>query len=505
MKLMGVDVGTTGVKALVFTPDGRQSSGAYREYDLIPVRDGSFELDSSIVVKKTFEAISEAAYDAGSGSVKALAVSSQGEAVTPLDKNGKPLARSIISFDPRTRDIAPFWEEALGRRKIFSITGMPLHAMYTVLKIMWWRKHCPKVFHSARLFLCYQDLVNYRLTGIPAIDPSLAARTMGLDVKKREWSGIILDKAGIDEKLLAEVVPSGETIGKVKPSVASRLNLAHDAVVVSGGHDQPCGALGAGVIDRYDAMYATGTVECITPCLGSKPAFTKDMLDNNFCIYPHVVPKQFVTIAFNFTGGNLLKWYRDTFGNDQVQAARKKNMDPYEVILSDLPRDPTGILVLPHFTTTGTPHFDTDPTSAIVGLKLTTSRSDFIKALLEGVTYEMRHNVELMGQAAGFTIKRLKAIGGGARSAAWMQIKADLMGMEVTGMKNSEAAACGAAMLAGVGLKLFTERGAAKVFALPEKKYKPDKKRSKIYNGLFKEYTGLYPAIRKWRSQGKAI
>ncbi|MDI6784293.1 MAG: FGGY-family carbohydrate kinase, partial [bacterium] len=314
MSLLGIDVGTTGCKVVAFNPDGKILSLAYQEYPLrFPGKPGWVELDADEVWQKVKWCIQKVAAKTKSDPIKALAVSSQGEGVTPLDKNGRVLHHSIVSFDSRTAEFIPWWLDRMTAYQLFAETGMTPEPMYTLNKILWFKKYQPKIYRRTEKFLCYEDLVNYRLTGIPAIDYSLAARMMCFDLKRNRWSEKILDIAGVEEEKLALLYPSGKIVGTVLPKIANELGLLKETFVVTGGHDQPCGALGAGVIKPGITMDAIGTVECITPAF-QRPVINRKMLANRFCCYPHVVPNQYVTVAFNFTGGSLLRWYRDQFG-----------------------------------------------------------------------------------------------------------------------------------------------------------------------------------------------
>ncbi|HZE97486.1 MAG TPA: FGGY-family carbohydrate kinase [Planctomycetota bacterium] len=497
MSLLGIDVGTTGCKAVVFDEGGRILSSAYREYPLHFPQTGWIELDSNRVVKSVRDVVRESAGKAKKDPVRALAVASQGEAVTPIGADGKFLHNGIVTFDARTAPLVDWWEQKLPRQRIFEISGMPLHGMYTASKILWWQQNRPDVFSKAKRFLCYQDLMIQQLGLTPTIDLSLAARTMLLDIDKGVWSNELCGFAGIDPATLAKPVPAGSVIGEVPAKVAKSFGLPAGVVAVAGGHDQPCGALGAGVVEDGVGTYATGTVECITPAFGKRVVDPR-LLANNIACYPHVVSGLFVALTFNFTGGSLLKWYRDTFAGGEKEKAKKAKRDVYDLILSEIPKDPTSLYILPHFTATGTPHFDTNSKGVIAGLRLSTTRGEIVRAVLEGVTYEMALNASVLGEC-GAEIASFRAIGGGAKSATWMQLKADLLGKPVQAMRVSEAVCLGAAILAGAGTGVYkSARDASLKLSKVERTYKPDAKRAEIYRDRFSRYRELYPALRDW-------
>lgn len=497
MSLLGIDVGTTGCKAVVFDDAGKILSSAYREYPLHFPETGWIELDSNRVMKSVRDVIREAAARAKKDPVRALAVASQGEAVTPVAADGSFLHHGVVTFDTRTAGLVEWWEKKLPRQRIFEISGMPLHGMYSASKILWWAQNRPEVFAKAAKFLCYQDLLIHQLGLDPAIDLSLAARTMLLDIDKGAWSDELCGIAGIDPSRLAKPLPAGSVIGEIPARVAKSFGLPAGVVAVTGGHDQPCGALGAGVVEDGVGTYATGTVECITPAFKDRVVDPR-LLQNNIACYPHVVPGLFVALTFNFTGGSLLKWYRDTFAVAEKEKAKKAKKDVYDLILSEIPKDPTSLYILPHFTATGTPHFDTDSKGVIAGLRLSTTRGEIVKAVLEGVTYEMALNASVLGEC-GAEIASFRAIGGGAKSPVWMQLKADLLGKPVHAMRVSEAVCLGAAILAGTATGRYTSaRDAALKLSRVERTYRPDSRKSAVYADRFARYRELYPAMKNW-------
>lgn len=496
MSLLGLDVGTTGTKAVAFDLSGNILTSSYREYPLIYLQPGWIELDANVVWNAVLEVLKEVANKTKHDPVSALAVSSQGEAATPISENGEILYNSIVSFDTRTASLVKWWQKGLDKEKILKITGMPLHGMYTISKIIWMKKHRPEVYKKTWKFLCYEDFANYKLTGIPVIDYSLASRTMAFDIIKKKWSKEILEKAGVCQNLLSDVKPSGEIVEKINKKIAGIIGFSSDVKIVTGGHDQPCGALGSGVIKSGFVMDATGTVECLAPAF-SKPVLNKSMLKHNHCCYPHVVPNLYISIAFNFTGGSLLKWYRDTLCKYEIEYAKEKNIDVYDIMLGNIKDQPTNIFILPHFTATGTPWYDTDSKGCIFGLTLATSKDEITKAVLEGITYEMKLNLELI-EESGVKINEIRAIGGGAKSKKWLQLKADMFCKKVISMKVSEAACLGAAILSGKATEMYNSiENAVNQIVKPKDTFYPDKKRAKEYEEKFRKvYKNLYPMIK---------
>jgi len=495
MVYLGLDVGTTGCKAIAFGENGEILAQAYREYPLYAPQTGWLELDAEEVFSAIEESLREVTAKLGGRSPVSIAISSQGEAVVPVDEQGRALARSIVTFDARGDAFVPFFREKVGEKRFFEITGMPLSGIGTANKILWWRENLPQVFERSRYFLCFEDFVLFKMGVEPAISYSLAGRTMMFDVRKESWSSEILGLIGVDPSRLARPLPSGEMAGEVSASFRERMGWKEKVIAGVGAHDQPCGALGSGVVKAALAMDATGTVECIAPAM-NRLLLSEEMRSNNLCCYHHALPGLYTTLVYNFTGGSILRWYRDNFARWEKEEAQRRGQDVYELILSDLPEQPTSLLVLPHFTTTGTPYFDSHSCGVVVGLKLETSQKEFVKALLEGVSLEMKFNLKLL-QDAGVVVERLRAIGGGAKSRAWLQLKADVYGMPVESLNVSEAACLGAALLGRKareniqGLKELVNR-----LVRVKETFVPRREFQERYQEKFEVYQRIYPALK---------
>ena len=245
------------------------------------------------------------------------------------------------------------------------------------------------------------------------------------------------------------------------------------------------------------AMYATGTVECITPTMG-QAIFSEDLRTNNLCTYDHTVSGMYVTVAFSLTGGNILKWFRDEFGAPEVAEAERTGVNAYELLLREAGEKPSNLLVLPYFTPSGTPYFDTKTKGAVLGLRLSTTRGEFIRALLEGVAFEMRLNMDILEQS-GYVIDELRAIGGGAKSAIWTQLKADVTGKKITTLDVTEAGCLGAAMLACAAHTGKSVRHLADMWVRPQSVVHPQPKNEKWYDDKFNAYRQLYKTIKTIR------
>jgi len=497
MSLMGIDVGTTGCKAAAFDLDGNMLALAYRDYPLVHPKPGWSELDAGNLWGNVEQVIRQVNSEVGHDPVEAVSVSCQGEAVVPISPRGEVLHDFIITFDHRTIPQAQWWEKSLGAQKIFSITGMPLHAMYTINKIMWLKDNRPDVFTKTAKFLCVEDFVNFRLTGEFATDWSLAGRTMAFDVVDKRWSPDMLGRAGVNVDLLPAAHPSGTVVGTVSDHRAEQLGFRKGVIVAAGGHDQPCGALGAGVVKAGMAMNATGTSDVICAVF-DKPILTDAMLEGNYCCYSHVNPEQYVTIAFNLTGGLLFRWYRDVFCDKEKQIGQTEGKDPYEVIITRASETIRSLFFLPHFVGSGTPYLDSLSRGALVGLTIDTTKEDISRAVLDSTNYETKLDIEMLAQAR-CVITELRAIGGGAKSERWLKMKADCFGLPISSMKVSEAAALGAAMLAGIARGRFKDaHQATQAMVRVERTFEPDPRNTRQYEDKFQQYKQLYPTLKRF-------
>ena len=273
---MGVDIGTSGCKAVIFSENGKQLAHAYREYDIISSQPGWAELNPDEVIEKCFEVIAETTSQVQPQSVLGLGISSQGEAFTAIDKDGKTLCNALVSSDIRAVEYARNWSKEFGEEKLYKITGQTVHPMSSLFKLLWLKDNRHEIWAKSEKFLCFEDLLEFRLGLKPTIGWSLAGRTMLFDVVAHQWNNEILDAVGIKPTQLARPLQSGSIAGNIRLDITEKLGLAKNAFVVAGGHDQPCSALGAGITKPGIAVYATGTVDCITPAF-KEAVFTENL------------------------------------------------------------------------------------------------------------------------------------------------------------------------------------------------------------------------------------
>ncbi|MFQ6098367.1 MAG: L-fuculokinase, partial [Armatimonadota bacterium] len=422
-------------------------------------------------------------------------ISALGETFTPVDADGNYLYNSITSPDNRCVKQADSWRDSLGAFEVFKITGMPVHPSFTLNKIMWLRDEMPEVYRRIWKCLLWPDLIWLKLGLEPTIDWTLAGRTMAFDVVNKEWSPRMHETARISPDVWGRPVPSGTILGAIPAKGCEEVGLPRGVLAVAGGHDQPMNALGAGIIEPGMAVDGMGTVECITVAF-EEPVLNENMMRNNFCCYPHTVPDMYASIAFTYSSGSVLRWYRDNFALLEKQQARARDVDVYDLILSDLPDEPTGVFVVPYFSGSGTPYLDPLAKGIIAGLDLTVDRKKLVKAIIEGICYELNLNILTLAEA-GVNIDRLRATGGGSKSAYWLQLKADITGKEVVTLNVTESGCLAGAILGGVARGVYASIPEAVATLVRERQaFHPDPAKHRAYAALFEEYRVLWPRVR---------
>ncbi len=486
MLIGGLDIGTTGCKLSVYDESGSFVTNSYREYK-VNRKNGEHEFDAEMIydaVKAVIREVSETC------EISAVGVTSFGESFVALDENDHALFPSMLYTDPRGEDECRLLTERLGEKNLICISGVKPNSMYSLPKLMYLKAKFPEKYALIKRVLLMEDYIVYKLSGTAAIDYSLAARTMALDIRKRAWSDEIFDAAEIDSSLFSTPVAAGNVAGELRDCLKEELGISHSLKIVNGSHDQVAATVGCGIFKPGEAMDGTGTVECIVPVFDSIPE-NDALYDEGYSVVPFIHENTYVCYALSFTGGAVLKWFRDNFaGNFEGEGNIYAKLD------ASVGSDPTGILVLPHFAGAANPYMDSGSKAAFIGLTLEHTSADLYKALMEGVTYEMRTNLSHL-ETFGINPQKIYATGGGATSPVWMQIKADILNRPISSLEAKEVGACGTCMLTGVGIGLFRDLDQAKSVFVKEKQLcLPDSERADIYNRYFKAYRSIYPAVR---------
>ena len=486
----GLDIGTTGCKISLYDENSAILETYYAEYDAVR-QSGGHEIDFGAVKEKVMCLFKKAArkYE-----ITVLGVTSFGETFVMLDGDDNILAPSILYTDPRGAEECLSLCEGLGEDKLTLLTGAKPNCMYSIYKMMWHKNNTPHLFEKCKKILLCEDFIIYCLTGVRQISYSLAARTGAFDIEKKCWIKEIFDTAGINVDLMSAPVREGNVCGKITDKVKNELGIAYDIAIVSAGHDQVANMVGSGIFEKTQAMDGTGTVECMPVILQNKPTDI-GFYQGGYAVVPYLNDK-YVCYAFSFTGGATLKWFRDNFAESEHKKAVSEGKNVYAQLDERVGDKPTEILILPHFAGAATPYMDNDAKAAFVGITLETDKFDLYKALMEGTSYEMRLNFNIIKKYVG-EIEEIRTTGGGASSDVWLQIKADILQNEIVALNCKEVGAAGSSAMAGhaVGVYKSIKEATAKM-APVRKVFYPNERNSLIYTECYKKYENLYKAIK---------
>lgn len=437
MICLGIDIGGTGSKCVAFSDRGQQLALSYEEYPLVA---GAVNLPPEVLAASVFHVIRECADKLeNKEEIAAITVSSFGESFVAIDSDGNALDDIRMYFGNSESAAFDALVEKVGAEKFMDICRILPDSSYSLAKMLYTMEITPKPVWK---FLFIAGFICYRLCGKAATDVSLACRSLLYDVKQGKWSEELAQAAGIPMGTLPEVVLYGTALGTLIPGVAQELHLPESVQVVIGTHDQIVNALGAGVQNVGDAVDTSGTCECITPLFTEIPE-TLDFQRDNFACVPYLEGRGYVTYAYNISAGSVVRWYRDAL----AYYLQEDGKSIYDILNDTAPGQPTNLMVLPFLQGMGgTPDVDPNATGLIAGLTTQTRLPDIYRAILEGITFEMRYNMEKL-EAGNVYIQRLLACGGGARSKVWLQIKADILGCDIIPVNIEETGAMGSAIL----------------------------------------------------------
>ncbi len=481
MIIGGIDVGTTGCKLTAYDDKGTPVCDFYKAYE-VSRKSGEHEIDAEIIFESVCDVIQNVSKKC---ELSAIGVTTFGETFVMLDENDNVLLPSMLYTDPRGEEECKKLCDALGESRLIEISGVKPHQMYSLPKVMWIKNNRPDVYEKTKRILLMEDYIVYKLSGCASIDYSLAARTLGFDIRKKCWSDEIFNAAGIDKNLFSKPVAAFNVAGDLKECIKNNLGINSDVKIVNGAHDQVAAAVGAGVFEVGQAVDGTGTVECVTPVFDKIPE-NKRLYDEGYSVVPYVFDGTYVCYALSFTGGAVIKWFRDNFAENKS----------YKELDSFVKEGPSGIMVMPHFAGAANPYMDNGSKAAILGLTLEHTDVDLYKALMEGVTYEIMTNIEHL-ETFGITPEKLFATGGGASSDVWLQIKADILNRPVTALTAKEVGACGTCMMVGVAMGIYKDLYEAKEFFVKEKKtYTPYADNAIKYKKYYDAYKNIYSSIR---------
>ncbi|NHJ13009.1 MAG: xylulokinase [Candidatus Thorarchaeota archaeon] len=498
--VLAIDAGTTGVRSMLFTPEGVVKARAYQEFKSLFPHPSWVEQSAHDWWSATCATINSCFQSGGirPSQVAGVSITNQRETVVPIGADGAPLHNAIVWQDRRTVPQCDWIKKQIPEEEIYSITGLTVDPYFTAPKLLWLKEHQPTIYENTHKFLLVHDYIAFQLTGMTTTDYSNASRTLLFDIEQAKWSDKMLESAGISKEKLPTPLQSGTILGEVSAAASKASGLTEGTHVVAGGGDQQCAALGVGVVRPGSLKCTTGTGTFIL-------AFSKEKrLDASRRVLcsRHVVPGCYVIEASMFTTGSALRWFRDQLGSPEKAIAEEKGVDAYEVITecaADVAPGSEGVIHIPHFVGAGAPHWNPYARGVFAGLALGHTRHHLIRAILEGVSYEIRTNLEVMKEL-GISAKEMRVTGGAARSETWMQIQADVADIPVIRTEMEEATALGAAMLASLGVGVYDSLvEAADSMVQPLSPLNPRAETRSVYDAGYKRYRALYDAIASIR------
>lgn len=492
--VLGIDVGTTGVRTLAVAPGGQILAAATAEYPMFSPHVGWAEQEPEHWWQAVVTTVRAAVQQLEAPHVAAIGLSGQMHGAVFLDRTGVPIRPAPLWCDQRTANECDELTAAVGAGRLQAITGNPALTGFQAPKILWLRNHEPKRYERVAHVLLPKDYIRYRLSGDWATDASDAAGTLLLDIHTRDWSAEILDRLEIPREWMPMVHEGPETTGSLSAEAATVLGLPPGIPIVAGGGDNAAAAVGAGAIRPGTATSSIGTSGVIS-------AHSDRAVDDprgRIHVFCHAVPGAYQLLYVTLAAGGSMRWFRDTLGADLLTAAEEAGIDPYDLITREaesVPPGAGGLLFLPYLMGERSPHVDPRARGGFVGLTARHGRENMARAVMEGVVYSLRQGLELM-QDLGIDFNQVLAVGGGARSRLWRELQADIFEVPVAQPSTTEGPAYGAALLAAVGAGWYgsvyeaCDEAVGSVDVIP-----PSERNRSTYRKAYEIYCSLYPRL----------
>lgn len=453
MAVLGLDIGTTGSRAVLVGSDGQLLATATELHEAFASPEtGWAEQDPDDWWRAAQAAIQTVVGEFENEDIEAVGLSGQMHGAVLLDGDGAVVRPAIIWCDQRTDEQCRWLTENVGAARLIELVSNPALTGFTLPKLLWVRDHNPEAWKRVRSLMLPKDYVRFRLTGERATDVADASGTLMFDVGNRCWSSEILALTKINPDWLPTVHEGTVVAGRVSPAGERATGLRNGTPVVAGGGDQAAGAVGMGVVRPGTVSTTIGTSGVVF-AVTDRPALDRLGRVHTFC---HAVPNRWHVMGVTQGAGLSLRWFKDTFGFDD--SAQDSGIDPYDRLCADAAEAPVGadgVMWAPYLMGERTPHLDPYARAALVGLSASHGRAHVTRAILEGVAFSLRDSLTIF-EEMNLPTTRIRLGGGGARSPLWRQIQADVYGQAVDVVAAEEGAAFGAALLAGVGAGVWS-------------------------------------------------
>lgn len=491
--LLGIDIGTSGTKTVLFNTIGEAVASHLYEYPLYQPQNGWAEQEPEDWWQGTVGGIRQVLIKSGvdAKDIAGIGLSGQMHGLVMLDEYGNVLRKSIIWCDQRTSKQVEYMNEVIGEQKLIAITANPALTGFTAAKILWVKKNEPEIYSRCAHILLPKDYIRYRLTGDFATEVSDASGMQLMDVAKRDWSAEILSLLGIERRLLGKMYESQEVTGVLHLRAGEETGLLAGTPVVGGAGDNPAAAIGTGIVKQGKAFTTIGT-SGVVYVVSDQIAIDKLGRVHTLCAS---VPGKWTVMSCTQAAGLSLQWLRNVVCSEEKQKAEIKKVDPYDIMTEEaqnVPIGADGILYLPYLMGERSPHPDPDCRGTFFGLSAIHERPHLIRAVMEGVSYSQLECVDVFRQM-GVPIADMMVCGGGGRSPFWRQMLADMFNCPVCTISEEQGPAFGAAILAGVGTGIYTSLEDACDRLISKKTTQhPIEENTVLYEKYFRLYKKLY-------------
>jgi xylulokinase len=498
--LIGVDVGTTGSKAMVLDLEGNVIGSGYGEYPCVYPKADWVEQDAELLIQETFKACRMAIDDSGVDPQEIISIGFSAQRATFgfIDENDKMIGGRFYGWqDNRAASVIPYITSVMDPDTLYKTTGMPVTPTFSFEKIVWVMKNDPEVYEKAVTIAQMPEYVMHRF-GVEGYkcERTNACCSGMVDVKTLTWADNILEAYGIDKNKLPDLVDPGTHIGGVSAEVAALTGIPEGTPLCTGTGDQQCAALGAGVVSDGNASLTLGTAGLLV--VGSKKPMLED--ESGFLM----VPSSGALGTYELEGIQLgaassYRWARDVLCQEEKSLGKDVGVDPFVLMDHHIQKSPAGangLIFMPYLTGSGYPYWNPQAKGCFLGLGFENTKSDMVRAVMEGVTLESKDMYEKM-KASGVSMNRLSITGGATKSKAWRQIIADMFGIEINVLKVPDATIVGAAILGGVGAGVFSDvpEGVGKLVNFVET-IQPIEENVKTYNDIYDVYSKTYLSLR---------
>ena len=506
---MGIDAGTSGIKAIILDDIGKILGVGYTECNLITPKPNWAEQNPLDWWEACGKAATQAAKNSGCGKkVEAIGFSGQMQGCTMMDKNMEPLGNSLIWLDQRSSEEAKELSSIMDTSEMLGITASYCLPSYWAAKLVWMKKHKPEIFANIHKVLFAKDYLRYKMTGEVATEVSDASLTFLLDLGKRQWSKRMFEVTGLPMDIVPEkMLESQDIAGYLSKEVAEEWGMKAGIPVVAGGGDQPVGGIGSGVVGSGEIAVSIGTSGVVFGC--SEKPFVDEQRRAMYSLC-HSIPGKYGFLGCTLGAGGSFKWLRDNLFADQKAAMAAEGKDVYDYmtnIASEVKVGSEGLCFLPYFNGESTPHVDADARGVFFGLSYRHGLPAMCRSVMEGVTFSLRDTIEILRDTGGLQIDKVRALGGGSKSAIWRQIQADIFNASVLTMSIEEGPAAGAAILAAVGSGNFASvEEACDAILKVDTVTDPIAKNVEIYDEYYQTYRNLYTVLKDdFKNQAKIV